>query len=174
MENYTDEDIRKAIIDLTKPPVTIFAAVVTAVRESEYTIDVKPVGRAEVLDVRLKAAIDSFKDGYVEIPKQNSTVLCGIINNDKTSCFVIKCSEVDKVLSFGGEQKGIPLHDKVKDNMVDIKGYCEALKTAVANALNAVGVGSAANGPAAMASFNAEMASQNIVLVNMENEKVIQ
>lgn len=171
---YTDEDIRKMLIELTKSPIAMFVAKVTEVDQEAYKIDIQPSGRASVLDVRLKAAIDNVKDGIVEIPVVGSTVLCGIINNDKDSCFVIKCSQVEKVKLYGGEQKGIPLHDKVKDNLVDIKEYAEALKTAVANALNAVGVGSAANGPAAMASFNAEMASQNIVLANMENEKVIQ
>jgi hypothetical protein len=171
---YTDEDIRKMLIELTKSPIAMFVAKVTEVDMDNYKIDIQPSGRASVLDVRLKAAIDSVKDGMVEIPVVGSTVLCGIINNDKDSCFVIKYSQVEKVNFYGGEQKGIPLHDKVESNLNAIKDYLSDLQTAIETGLQSVGESTAASGSAGKAAFQGAMAGKSITIENMENEKVIQ
>ena len=67
---------------------------------------------------------------------------------------------------------GILKIKETDDNIKALKKYCEDLKTAVSNGLNAVGVGTAANGPGAKTVFDGEMASKSIELSDMENKNV--
>lgn len=48
------------------------------------------------------------------------------------------------------------------------------MNQAIGPALNAIGVGTAANGPAGAQSYNSAMATQSIVLKEMENKKITQ
>lgn len=171
--DYTDEEIRNLLKALCASPIQTFTADVTAVNTDKYTIDVKPPGRAPILDIRLKAAVDSVKDGVVEIPEVNSTVIIGILGKDKSTAFVIKTSKVTKTIINNGNNGGLAIVEKILDNLNTIKSFCTDMKTATANGFNAVGIGSAANGPAASASFNGEMAGKVINFTNMENTKVI-
>lgn len=128
MSKYSDEDLRQMLKQLVAPPVQVLVADVTAVNLNEYSIDVKPIGRAEVLDVRLKAGLDGIKQGIVEIPKNGSKVLIGLIGNDKNTAFLIKTSEVDEVLmnveSFkmnGGNLGGLIKIEELVDRLNKIE-----------------------------------------------------
>lgn len=168
----TFEDLRKELKAFMKPLVSIFPAEVVSVNLDEYSIDVKPIEGAEILDVRLKAGIDEVKEGMVEIPKVGSFVLIALIGNDKNTAVVLKTSEVEETLINGGEKGGIPINSIILENMNQIKDYLTALKAAVESGLTAVGVGAAANGPAGSAVFTNAMAGQDINYEDMEDTKI--
>jgi hypothetical protein len=166
------EDLRQQLKELTKAPIMVFPATVNTVNTDNYTIDVTPIGGTDVYDVRLKAGIDSIKDGIVEIPTQGSTVLIGLIGNDKKTAFVVKASQVDQTIINGGNNGGIPVSSKIQVNLDQINDYLIALKDAVHAGLNAVGEGSAASGSAASAAFDLAMTGQSIDFENMEDTKI--
>lgn len=100
----TDKELSELLREFTKGPIQSIPGVVTNVvdAESQYIIDVKPIGGAPLLAVRLKASIDgNIKDGLVEIPEKDSAVLVGIINDDPDTAFLRKTSKVSKVLLNG-------------------------------------------------------------------------
>ena len=102
------EEIRKKLKEAFKAPVQLFPAIVKSdVNEQDLTVDVEPIEGAPINDVRLKAAIDGVTDGMVEFPKKGSSVLIALIGNEDIDCVVIKCSEVDKVVLFGGQNGGL-------------------------------------------------------------------
>ncbi len=146
-------------------------------------------GGAKFLDVRLRSILDDNTDGLLLIPKKNSVVLIGIIENNDSAAFLLQCSEIEElkfknaggmtidvlkdIVKLNGDQcKGLVKLDELKDNLDAIKDYLSALKTAVSSGLTAVGVAMAANGPAGATSFESAMASQVLNFKNMENKNV--
>jgi hypothetical protein len=130
LEQDRQELIRKWR-EMFKAPVQVLPAEVTSpVDENELTVSVKQLDGTERTDVRLKAAVDEVTDGMVEYPKNGSTVLIGIIGNDSKTAFIVKCSEVDKVVFFGGER---PLVDwpKLKDELDKTNAVVQALVDAI-------------------------------------------
>jgi hypothetical protein len=101
------DDILRLLREYFKAPVQVFPATVTAVNTDELTCTVKPVEGPEIFDVRLKAGIDQVKDGLVEIPANNSSVLVGLIGNEMNTCFIMRCSQVQEVVMFGGTFGGL-------------------------------------------------------------------
>lgn len=101
------DEILRLLREYFKAPVQVFPATVKSVNTSELTCVVEPVDAPEIYEVRLKAAIDNVKEGVVEIPKTNSTVLVGLIGNDMNTCFIIRCSQVEEVVMFGGTLGGL-------------------------------------------------------------------
>lgn len=101
------EDILRLMREYFKAPVQVFPATVKSVNTNELTCVVEPVEGPEIYNVRLKAAIDNVKEGLVEIPKANSTVLVGLIGNDTNTCFIMRCSQVEEVVMFGGTLGGL-------------------------------------------------------------------
>lgn len=73
-----------------------------------------------------------------------------------------------------GKNGGMVLLKKCEANLESLKSYCEALKTAVASGLGAVGAGPAANGATGASAFNTAMASALINFEDMENTKIVQ
>lgn len=90
-------ELIKQLKALTKVPVQVIPGEVTEVT-APYYCTVKPVNGPEIYEVRLRASIDNSDTGFIEVPKKNSTVLIGLIGNSSDNCFVVKCSEVEKVL----------------------------------------------------------------------------
>lgn len=77
------------------------------------------------------------------------------------------------VYSFnGGNNGGIPILQKIADNLNALKTYCTTQQAALDSAFTAIGVGSAASGPNGAAAYGAAMASNTITFENMENTKV--
>ncbi len=101
------EEIRSKMKAAFKGSIQTFAAIVLSVDETTMTVDVEPIGQSPINEVRLKAAIDEVTDGIVEFPKVDSSVLIGLIGNDENEAVLLKCSEVDKVVFFGGENGGL-------------------------------------------------------------------
>ena len=99
-------------------PVQTFAGTVTAVDADENTCSVQPANGGALREgVRLCAAIKSITNPVVIVPAVNSTVICGIIENNKRAVFVMLCTEVAEVKlrgdAFGGIVKVGDLVDKL-------------------------------------------------------------
>ena len=100
-----------------------------------------------------------------------------LINEDKVLLNVADTKTVinkDGIVMNGGELGGLVKIKELEDNLKQLKDYVEAMKQAVANGINAVGVSTAADGPAGSAAFNMEMSSKIITFKNMENKKIKQ
>lgn len=77
------------------------------------------------------------------------------------------------VYSFnGGNNGGIPILQKILDNLTALKTYCTTQQTALDAAFAAIGVGSAASGPNGATAYNSAMAANTITFENMENTKL--
>ncbi len=172
MGKITDEDLRQMLKTLTKGPMQVFPAEVISVDLEEYTIDVKPAGQAELLDVRLKAGIDEFKDGVVEVPSEGSSVLIGIIGNDRDTAYVVKTSQVDKVIINGGELGGLIKIEELKTQL----GKYNQLLQAVIGVLNGAPIPEpGSNAPSALqAALKAAVAGKQLPTYDdIEDDKVI-
>lgn len=103
--------------ELGKQPAQVVPATVKSVNEEDLTCELEMFDETELLDVRLKAGIDSVTDGIVQIPKAGSVVLAAMIGDQIGNRFVIACSEVDKVVFYGGSNDGLvkigPLVDQL-------------------------------------------------------------
>lgn len=105
-------------------------------------------------------------------PAANSSCLVAHIMNEDAEGLLVWCDKIEEVSFNGDAFGGLIKLQELQDNLDALKSYCTSLKSAVANGLNAVGVSTAANGPAASASFNGEMASKVINFSDMENKTV--
>lgn len=103
----SQEELGKALKGWLAGPVQTFTADVVSVDQSSLTCVVQPADGPELSDVRLKAAIDNVKEGAVEFPTVGSSVLVGIIGNDENTAFLLKCSNVDKVMFYDGLKGGL-------------------------------------------------------------------
>ncbi len=62
---------------------------------SGNTCTVQREGSPDLLDVRLNAVVKSLNSQILIIPKQNSDVLCAVIDGLRTETFVVAVSEID-------------------------------------------------------------------------------
>lgn len=124
----------KLMREYFKAPVQVFPGIVKSVDDVKMTCVVEPTDGPELYDVRLKAAIDEVKDGAVEFPKENSTVLVGMIGNDANTCYIVACSEVTKVIYFGGENGGLVNWPEVKEELDKNNEILEAILSVITGA----------------------------------------
>jgi hypothetical protein len=101
------EKLIELLKTLGKTPVVVEPATVKSVDTDNLTCVVELADETEIPDVRLKAAIDGVKDGMVQIPKVDSTVLVGTIGNKVSVRFVLLFSEVEETLFNNGENGGL-------------------------------------------------------------------
>ena len=169
----TDEEIRKALQQLCAAAVINKIATVTEVNEENYTITVEPEGEAPLSDVRLKAGIDNKLDGLVEIPKVGSYVVIGLIGNDPDNAFVVKCSEVEKIIMFGGDYGGLVIIDDLKSQWdSNFRGVNSAVSTALAAIdLQLVALGQA-GGTSPVFGVNYNSSVSNLLKSTLEDTKV--
>lgn len=91
-------DILKRLIH-NEIEVQTFPATVKEVDKTAQTCKVQPVDNSpELTNVRLRASIEDTEQGHIVYPKQDSTVLVTLINNNPSVAFVSYVSEVDEVL----------------------------------------------------------------------------
>lgn len=163
---------------LSNPGQKVLDGSVTSVDASAFTCVVKLASGLLINDVQLKALKEAAK-GVVIVPKVGSHVQMVQIGNNEY--LVIAVEEADKIymdaeteiIINGGENKGLVVLEKLQANLDALKDYIKNdLESAVKDGLQAVGVSTSANGPAAAASFQAAVASKQISFENMENEKV--
>jgi hypothetical protein len=170
--SYTAEEIRDRLKELCQAPIIAFWAKVTAVNEDESSCTVQPDDESPELDqVMLKADLEET-DGIVEIPAIGSRVIVLILHNDEDTAFVAKTTKVEKVLIYGGKQKGLVLHDALKAVLDQQNTILTALKTVAAATVSEPGNGSPS---AFQAALNSAIAGLQVPLTNsLENKKILQ
>ncbi len=99
----TEDKIRQLLKDFTKGPDQVLAGTVIKVDEENLTIDVDIPEEPELVDVRLKPAIDDSENYVIQFPKEKTGVLVGIIENDPESAYLISCNSLEKFLVKIGE-----------------------------------------------------------------------
>lgn len=171
---------------------SVYAAVVKSVKGNSCTVELVSDGR-KLQNVSLNLVAENEEEnGLLITPCENSQVLIASVN--EYNWFVCQYSEIKKVTLIatkevainaaekieinagedGGKNGGLVILEKVQNNIDTLKTYCEAMKTAVANALTSINVaaGSAYAGSAAAGTFNSGMAAQSINFEDMENKNV--
>lgn len=147
----------------------------------------------EVSDVRTGSVIDiGLKNSVKIIPKNGSCVLMAdlsggelrdlaIISYSEIECMTVKVGEepgstikMDKdcITINGGNLGGLVKMEQLNKNINSIKTYCEQLKGAVSAGLEAIGVGTAANGGTGKIRFEGDMSGASIVIEGMEDDKI--
>ena len=106
------EELIRKLRELNRAPMTVEPAVVKSVDLDNLTCVVELLNETEIPDVRLKAAVDEIpgvttKDGLVQIPVVESTVLVAMIGNESATRFVLAFSDVDEVVMFSGAFGGL-------------------------------------------------------------------
>lgn len=69
----------------------------TATKVSETTCTVTREDAPDLTDVRLNAIDDDLQSFFTVYPKENSSVVVGILEGIKTEAVVLRCSEVERV-----------------------------------------------------------------------------
>lgn len=164
----------------------IFSGVVKSVDEAAGTMEVMPDPDDEdfAFTVMLRSSVEDLK-GIVVVPKVGTEVTFvtidgggqfTIVNASELSNVMIDVPELrikcDSVVVNDGKNGELPIESKIMENLNELKKYCEALKSAVSKGLNAVGVGTSANGGTGKLAFEGEMAASKINLKKMGDKKV--
>lgn len=120
----------------------IVSAEVSEVKGDSF--DAKVSGKADLLNVRLNSVLTEVKNKFVVVPKVGSTVLCGVIENNKSTAVLLQCSEVDfinvsiesntlridekGVVYNGGSLGGLVVSEKVANEVNILKQELNSLK----------------------------------------------
>lgn len=116
-------------------PVICEVATVVSVDEDNLSCTVKLMDDTEIVDVRLKAAIDEVTEGLVQIPEVDSSVLVVRIGNDVSTRFVVAFSNVVKVMFYGGSNGPLVIwEDKLKAELDKVKQILTALLNVIGGA----------------------------------------
>lgn len=166
----TDAEVRSLLKGFFKIPDQVFPAEVLSVDLNTHTIKVKPVGRAEIPDVRLKAGEESENTGIVEVPEVNSSVLVGLIGNDKNTAYVVKCSKVSSVIINGGDLGGLIKIEELKSELDKYNQLLEAFLNALSTPVSEPGNGAPS---AFQAALNSALSSKQLPdFAQIEDDKV--
>lgn len=160
--------------------ITTHLAEVVSFNEDNYTAVVKITTGATVENVSVRSVINNGVTGVFVIPVVGSKVLVSSIDGRLDNMSIVLYSELkswkvaatDELLLNGDKHGGIPQVAKIENNLNALKTAFESLIPMIVSAFNAVGVGSAANGPGAAQLFNTSAQSINIEFQQMENPKV--
>ncbi|MDC9722362.1 MAG: hypothetical protein PSN34_06265 [Urechidicola sp.] len=100
---------------------------------TDTTIDVTRDEMPDLIDVRFTSILTSVQNEFKIVPKEGSTVLCGIIENDKSEAYLLGVSEVEKV--------SLKIDDLVwecdtKGHQIDNKG--ESLKVVLSDLIDEI------------------------------------
>lgn len=102
-----EEELVEKLKALGKTQMLVEPATVKSVDTANLTCVVELADETEIPDVRLKAAIDGVKDGMVQIPAVDSTVLVAMIGNNISTRFVLALSVVEETLFNNGDNGGL-------------------------------------------------------------------
>jgi hypothetical protein len=191
MKNFTViREFYAALVSLIKRhvPMQAMAYDVVSIDKENATCVIKESDGDNIEDVRLKSVVDDSNIGLVVFPKVGSSVIAQKIMNDEQNLFIAKINEIDSIkisikdkfeaelkdsgdLVFNsGDNKGLVIHDKAKQNFDSLKTYIDALEGAaglIATALDGLV-------PGTSVAYNAasEPAKAACQLIDMQNEKI--
>ncbi|GAB5524887.1 MAG: hypothetical protein Roseis2KO_27590 [Roseivirga sp.] len=130
-----DEQIIARLRQMLTAPHIVFPATVKAVDKDTMTCTVTPPDGVDMLDVRLKAAVEEVNEGMVEIPAIDSSVLVVIIGNRQENAFIARCSGVEEVLFYGGENGGLIKVNELVSQLEKVNTFLDKLKSAIDQAV---------------------------------------
>lgn len=145
-------DIKELLNTLVNVPVQVVRATVQSVDTDNWTAKVVTVeGGGERFQVRLRVIADGSDKGIIVQPKNDSEVLIGIVENNRSVCYLVQCSEIvlvrieigDKLLIEIPEDgkvkvKAQEVHfDGSKSGLIDLKGLLDRLN-AIEKDINAL------------------------------------
>lgn len=111
-------------------------------------------------------------DSAVVKPVVGTDCLIAIVENDEATAFMLFANEVELIQYNGGENGGLTIGKQIVANLESIKDYVEAIHSALPNAFNAIGAGTAANGAMGKQAYESAMAGKKIELEEIENDKI--
>lgn len=150
--------------------LTLFEAEVTESEDTECTIKYQGL---EHKNVRLVCGFSQSLTTMIIKPAVGSTVLVADLSGGKMRDLVVLMVEKAETVIFnGGELGGLVKIEELKKSLDSLKQYCEDLKTAVAQGLTAVGVGTAASGTTGAQTFNQLMTGKSITIEEMEDKMI--
>ena len=172
------EAIRAAVKSMIKPDLVI--GKVKSFQESDWTITVELNQGATVDDVSIRSVINSETTGILVEPKVGSYVVCGLTDGKIENLTVLVFSEIknmklvpaEKLILRSDDFGGLVKLQQLEANLDTLKTAIENLITFTQSGLNAVGVGSAANGPGAATAFQSMTEAIQIQFQDMENKNV--
>jgi len=106
---------------------------VKAVDRENSTCDVETLADGDVLDVRLRAAVDEQQKGIFLFPKIGSSVIIAPIANNSTQYYVAMFSEVEEmVIQIEGQvlqidKDGFSLRNDKEDLKAILTTFCEEM-----------------------------------------------
>ncbi len=136
-----DEQILNRLKEMVKAPYLVLPAEVKEVDRDTLTCTVLPQDGVELFKVRLKAGVEQVKEGLVEIPEIDSSVLVVFIGNSLENAFVAKCSRVEEVLFYGGDHGGLIKVTELVGQLEKINGFLNKLLEALNSPLVAANDG---------------------------------
>lgn len=191
-----EQDILTGLREVLGVPdmyVDMVSGTVTEVNEQDWTCTVKLDNDVELYEVQLKAFKEAAK-GSVEVPKLNTDVQ--LLQFGDKDWLVIRVEEIEKIVVVidtsinidiagttiqadkdgiilnGGKNGGVPISSIIDQNFDKILNRLSIMDTAIATALTAVGVGSAANGTTGATTYNNAVANAKVTISEQENKKV--
>jgi hypothetical protein len=167
MSNQSEE-IRRAILAIvdSRLPIVCSWHKVKSISEDGQFCDVCDQDDEDLLITDVILGYD--KSGVRIKPKVDFLVLVLFVT--KTNGFVIAAEQTDELELMGINYGGIPILEKVQDNLDEIKSYLADLKTAISAGFNGIGSGSAASGTAGNTAFTNSMIGKSIVFDEMEGK----
>jgi hypothetical protein len=166
----SDENLRVKLKEFLSPPIQVFHAVVKSIDLNNQCCTVTPFEAADIDDVRLKGSVDKISDGIVEVPKVGSTVLVGLIGNDEDTAYVVKCTEVEKLIINGGTLGGMVKAKVLKTELDKTNAILQAMMNVFQTSWTPV---TQDGGAALKIAMNAALAGKLVGdFTKIENEKV--
>ncbi len=182
-----NEEVREAFRDFVLELLSFsFTGKVESVDEQNHTAKVRHGDLPYT--VNFKSIQDNKSEGLWIVPAVGSDVFCVPEGQSKERFMIVKYSQIeriyfeigdtkcnvstDNVVFNDGENGGLAKVKELNDSVNSIKTYVEAINTALPNALNAIGAGTASSGAAGAASYTASMQGQLIEIKNFENTKI--
>lgn len=170
--------IRQMVKSMVKPDIEL--AKVLEFDSSNWSITIELNSGGTNDQVTIKSVLNDDQTGILVEPVIGSMVLVGIVNGRKENMSVLCYSEIksmriiptETIQLRGDSFGGIVKLQELQANLDKLKTAIETIQAATASGLNAVGVGSAANGPTGASTFNSEVQSIDLNFSDMENQNV--
>lgn len=154
---------------------------VISVDETASTCDIQLDDELMLYDVKIKSIVDGSNMGITIIPKKESIVIIGSIENIPENAVILVYSQIEKIY-IKNEQMSIEMSDKIKfnggnyggivkiqaleQNLQQIKTYCEVLTASVVAAINGMASGAGTG-------IQTATDAVKIHFINMENTNIL-